>query len=255
MRLKDKVAVIVGAATGIGRATAILFAQEGATVIVGDINDPEGQATVQHIQAGGGTGVYVHCDVSHSSDVAQLMDTVIAHYGRVDVLHNNVGIDVKGKVHETTDEAWARCLDINLAGVFRGMKYAIPHMIRHGGGSIINTGSAQGLVGIAGYAAYAAAKGAVVQLTRQAAIDYAPYRIRVNCICPGTVRTPMVEADLRRVADPEARVEAWKVMHPLGRIGEPADIAYAALYLASDESAWVTGHVLVVDGGFTIKGV
>ena len=253
MRLKNKIAVIAGAATGIGRASALLFAREGAAVAVGDINDAAGAETIASIRQAGGEGVYVHCDVGVPADVERLVETAVAAYGRLDIIFNNVGIDIVGKVHETSEETWERCININLSGAFRGMKYAIPHMLRGGGGSIISTASIQGLVAFDGYAAYAAAKGAIVQLTRQVAFDYGRHNIRVNCICPGTVLTPMVINQLDP-AHMEAGIEAIGQTIPLGRIGQPEDIAAAALYLASDDSRWVTGHALVVDGGTIVKG-
>ena len=253
MRLQDKIAVIAGAATGIGRASALLFAREGATVVVGDINDEAGEETVTLIRQAGGAATYVHSDVGSPGDVERLVQTVVDDYGRLDVIFNNVGIDIVGKVHETSEETWERCININLSGVFRGMKYAIPPMLRGGGGSIISTASIQGLVAFDGYAAYAAAKGAIVQLTRQVAFDYARHNIRVNCICPGTVLTPMVINQIDP-ANLQAGIEVIGQGIPLGRIGQPEDIAAAALYLASDDSRWVTGHALVVDGGMIIKG-
>ena len=255
MRLKDKVAVIAGAATGIGQESARVFAQEGAVVVIGDIKDEQGQATVRSIQAAGGTARFVHCDVGRAQEVEQLVETAVQEHGRIDVMFNNVGIAVAGKVHETSEEDWALCLNVNLGGVFRGMKYAIRHMMQQGGGSIISTASIQGLVAFEGWAAYAASKGAIIQLTRQVAYEYAPYKIRINCICPGTVRTPMLDVALQTAPDPKSLLDDWNKMHPIGRFGEPIDIAYAALYLASDESAWVTGHALVADGGVVIKGV
>ena len=254
MRLKDKVAVIAGAATGIGRATAVLFAREGAQVVFGDINDGEAQETLRLVRETGAEVGYVHCDVSEPGDVENLVETAARAHGRVDVMFNNVGVNFYGKVHEIGEEEWGRCLNVNLAGVFRGMKYAIPHMLAQGGGSIVNTASIQALVAFEGFAPYAAAKGGIVQLTRQAAFDYAPHNIRINCICPGSVRTPMNPEMMDPSLDGGARLEASTRRIPIGRIGEPEDVAHAALYLAGDEASWVTGHVLVVDGGLVIKG-
>jgi NAD(P)-dependent dehydrogenase (short-subunit alcohol dehydrogenase family) len=254
MRLAGKVAVIAGAATGIGRATAVTFAREGATVVFGDVNDAEAQETLRLAMAEDGAVEFVHCDVQVGEDVKNLVDTAARMHGRVDVMFNNVGVNFFGKVHETSEEEWARCLNLNLAGVFRGMKYAIPYMLEQGGGSIINTASVQGLVAFNGFAAYAAAKGGIVQLTRQSAFDYAPDKIRINCICPGTIRTPMNPEIFDPSLDGGERLRRSGSRTPLGRVGEAQDIANAALYLASDEAEWVTGHIMVVDGGIVVKG-
>jgi len=254
VRLDGKVAVITGAATGIGRATAVLFAREGARVVFGDVNDVEAQETLCRIGQAGSEGLYVHCDVRQTSDVRRLVDAAVTAHGRLNIMMNNVGVNFYGKVHETSEDDWLACLNLNLGGVYRGMHEAIPHLLKNGGGSIVNTASNQGLVAFNGFAPYAAAKGAIVQLTRQAALDYAPDNIRVNCICPGAVRTPMNPELLDPSLDGGARLARSSSRIPMQRIGEPEEIAQAALYLASDESSWVTGHTLVIDGGVTIKG-
>ncbi len=254
MRLKDKVAVITGAATGIGRASAVLFGQEGAIVVIGDVNDEGAEHTVQMIRATGAEGRYVRCDVTRASDVEALVESAVRAHGRIDVMFNNVGMNFYGKVHETTEEDWTRCLSVNLGSVFRGMKYALPHMLAQGGGSIINTASVQGLVAFDGFAAYAAAKGGIIQLTRQAAYDFAPHNIRVNCICPGAVRTPMNPELMDPSLDGGARLERSSQRVPMRRVGEPDEIAHAAVYFGADESAWTTGHVMVIDGGQVVKG-
>jgi NAD(P)-dependent dehydrogenase (short-subunit alcohol dehydrogenase family) len=254
VRLEGKVAVITGAATGIGRASAVLFAREGARVVFGDVNDVEADETLRLVGQAGGDAIFVHCDVRQGGDVHRLVEAAVSAHGRLDIMMNNAGVNFYGRVHETSEEDWAACLNLNLGGVYRGMREAIPHLLRSGGGSIVNMASNQGLVAFNGFAAYAAAKGAIIQLTRQAALDYAPDKIRVNCICPGAVRTPMNPALLDPSLDGGERLERSSSRIPMLRIGEPEEVAQAALYLASDESSWVTGLALVIDGGVTVKG-
>jgi NAD(P)-dependent dehydrogenase (short-subunit alcohol dehydrogenase family) len=254
VRLKDKVVVITGAATGIGRASALLFSREGAKVVIGDVNDAEAEETVRQAHAAGADIHSVHCDVSRTPDVDALVQAAVDRYGRLDVMFNNAGRNFFGKVHETSDEDWDACLSLNLGGIFRGMRAAIPHMLRQGGGSIINTASIQAIVAFPDFAAYEAAKGGIVALTRQAALDYGPNNIRVNAICPGVVRTPMNPEMWDTSRDAGATLERWTTGTPIGRVGEADDIARAALYFASDDSAWTTGQYFLVDGGLSVKG-
>jgi len=254
VRLKDKVAVITGAATGIGRASAVLFAREGARVVIGDVNDADAEETVHQAREAGAAIQYVRCDVRGTADVNALVQAAVDQYGRVDVLFNNAGKNFFGKVHETSDADWEDCLSLNLGGIFRGMRAALPHMIRQGGGSIINTASIQAIVAFPNFAAYEAAKGGIVALTRQAALDYGPNKIRVNAICPGVVRTPMNPELWDPSRDGGALLQRWSEQTPIGRVGEGEDIAQTALFLASDDSAWTTGQYFLVDGGLSIKG-
>lgn len=273
MKLDGKVAIITGAASGMGQAMAILFAREGATVVVADVNEVGGQETVRRIQeetretfgqaemaAGGGAArptygatdgraEFVKVDVSQSDQVKKLVDDTVNKYGKLDIMINNAGVALlgkDGKIADVTEDTWDRVIDINLKGVYFGMKYAIPHMLKQGGGVIINNASIAGLVGFPNLAAYCASKGGVIQLTKATALDYANDNIRVNAICPGVIRTAMTEPLL---ADREAR-EGLERATPLPRLGEPEDIARAALYLASDDASFVTGTTLVVDGGW-----
>lgn len=253
-RLEQKVAIVTGGAMGIGEAAALALAREGARVVVADIEADAGAATVATLTAAGGTGFFQRTDVAVSSDVEALVQATVERYGRLDILFNNVGVAIMGSVTEMSEDQWQRVLNINLGGVWRGMKYAIPEMIKGGGGSIINTSSAQALVGFNGWAGYAASKGGIVALTQQAAVDYAPHKIRINAIAPGTIMTPMNEGVFASVVDPQALIDSWNSQHPLGRFGQPEEVAATVVFLASDEASFITGVVLRVDGGLVIKG-
>ncbi len=252
-RLEGKVAVVTGSAMGIGRATAALLAREGARVVLSDVDEERGKETLTLIKEDGGEAVFVKTDVSKPEDVKAAVDAAVDGYGRLDVLHNNVGIALGASVVDTTEDLWNRVLDVNLGSVYRGCKYAIPHMMSNGGGSIVNSASVQGLRGFRGWAAYAASKGGIIALTQQVALEYAPHGIRVNCIAPGTILTPMNEKVFEETDDPEALRETWNRMHPVGRFGQPEEVAEAVLFLAADSSSFITGQCLVVDGGLTIK--
>ena len=249
-RLEGKVAVITGAADGIGHAIARAMATEGAHVFVGDIDDAKGEAAAAALRAEGSKANFRHCDVSVEADIAGLIADAVARGGKLDVLVNNAAIAIGGMpVHEMTDEQWHRLIAVNLTSVFRGCKYALPHMIRQKSGSIINMASAQGHIGLDGWTAYAGAKGAVMAMTRQMAVEFGPMNIRVNSISPGTINTPMNEKVIAELGDHVAR--AWVKMHPIGRIGKPEEVAEAAVYLASDAAGFTTGIDLRVDGGLT----
>lgn len=246
--LKGKVAIVTGGASGIGRATAILFAREGAKVVIADYNPKGGQETLEMIKDEGGEAIFIETDVSKPEDVERMVEETIEVYGRLDILFNNAGIAETAKVTEASLDHWERVLAVNLRGVFLGCKYAIPKMIDNGGGSIINTASIAAEVGFNETAAYVASKHGVVGLTKTIALDYAGDGIRANTVCPGVIRTPMVMDGLE-----EAAREHVVSLHPLGRMGEPEEVAEAVLFLASERSSFITGTCLFVDGGYTAR--
>jgi 3(or 17)beta-hydroxysteroid dehydrogenase len=251
-RVKGKVAMITGAASGLGKGAAKLLASEGATVILTDINEAQGKKAAEEIRRAGGEAVFMKLDVSNESDWGRVTEKILAEFGRLDVLVNNAGVELVKEIADTSLEEWRWLMSINLDGVFLGTKYGIRAMRERGGGSIINISSVAGIVGtFDDTAAYCASKGGVRLLTKAAALECSKaghdYNIRVNSIHPGVIQTPLVEALLK---DKDIR-ERLKEIHPIGFMGEPIDIAYAVLYLASDESRLVTGAEMVIDGGWT----
>ena len=250
MRLKDKVALITGSGSGIGRSSALLFAQEGATVIVNDLSEENGRETVRLIEENGGKAVFIHADVTDSDSVKAMIDQAIASFGRVDVLFNNAGISGVGMLHEVEPDDWERVMRVNIRGVYLPSKHVLPHMIERRQGSIINMSSCIAEIGLARRASYAATKGAVLALTKSMQVDYAPYNIRVNALLPGTILTPFVENYLRTSYDnPDEAIEGLKKRQLSGDLGRPEDVARAALFLASDESKFMMGSPLYIDGG------
>jgi NAD(P)-dependent dehydrogenase (short-subunit alcohol dehydrogenase family) len=250
MRLKDKVSLITGAASGIGRESALLFAREQSKVVVADISEEGGQETVSMIRDAGGEASFIRCDVSKAGDVQAIIAFTEKTYGSLNVLFNNAGIfhDSDGSVLETSEETWDLVINVNLKGVFLGCKYGIPALLKSGGGSIINTASFVALLGAAtSQIAYTASKGGVVAMTREIAVEFARRNIRANAICPGPVQTPLLEELL---SDP-ARKQRRLVHIPAGRVAEATEIAQAALFLASAESSYINGSVFTVDGGIT----
>ena len=250
MRLRDKVALITGGGSGIGRETALLFAREGGRIVVVDVQDAAGRESVELVEREGGAAVYVHADVSKSADSANMVHVAEEKFGKLDVLFNNAGImdDRDDDAVNTDESVWDRTLAINLKGVFLGCKYGIPALRRAGGGSIINTASFVGLMGAATpQLAYTASKGGVIALSRELAVVHAKENIRVNALCPGPLRTELLMSFLNTEAKRQRRL----VHIPMGRFGEARDVAQAALYLASDESSYVTGTEFLVDGGIT----
>ncbi len=252
MRLNERVALITGAASGIGRATAVLFAREGARVAVVDLDEAGGRETVRTVTDAGGEALWVRADVSAAEDARRAADAVAGWHGRLDVLFNNAGISHIGVLHEIPEVDWDRVVAVNLRGVYLISKYVLPHMITQGHGCIINMSSGAAILGLERRAVYTATKGAVLALTRAMAVDYAPHRIRVNALCPGTVYTPFVEDYLQKsYSDPPAALERLKERQLTRTLGTPEEIAAAALYLASDDAAFVTGAPLIIDGGMT----
>lgn len=249
MSFEGKVVVVTGGASGIGKAICKLFAKKGAKVIVADINDEEGTETVREITNEKGEAIFIHTDVSKHEDVKAMIESAVKAFGRLDILVNNAGVALgPHMVHETPLDVLNATLDINVKGVFYGMKYAIPYMLRQGKGVIINMASAVGTVGIPGFGCYCASKGAVIQLTRVAAIEYAKNNIRVVAIAPGPTETALIESWRKKIPGID---DTLKARVPLGRLASPEEIAKIVVFMASDEASYVTGSVIVVDGGET----
>ncbi|TBL75114.1 SDR family NAD(P)-dependent oxidoreductase [Paenibacillus thalictri] len=252
MRLQGKVILITGAGSGIGKSSALLFASEGAVVIVNDLQEDKGNETVEEIRAAGGEASFIQADVTNPDSVKAMVDTAIAQYGRIDVLFNNAGISGVGAIHEVEPEAWDRVIAVNIRGVFLPSKYVLPHMMERQSGAIINMSSCIAEIGLGRRASYSATKGAVLALTKSMQVDYAPYGIRVNALLPGTILTPFVENYLRTsYDDPEEAIQSLKKRQLSGDLGRPEDVAKAALFLASDESKFMMGSPLYIDGGVT----
>lgn len=249
MQLKDKVALITGGASGIGRATAQLFAREGAAVVIADVNKSGALETTNDISKSGGRAIFESCDVTESDECKRAVERAVREFGHLDILFNNAGIIRRATVVDLSEEDWDRVMGVNVKSIFLMSRFAVPIMARQGGGSIVNTASGWGLTGGAKAAVYCASKGAVVLLTKAMAVDHGPQNIRVNCICPGDTETPMLRNEAQQLGEVNDRFMAEAARRPLGRVGRPEEIARAALYLASDGASFVTGTALVVDGG------
>lgn len=249
MRLKDRVAVVTGSGVGIGRAIATLFASEGAAVTLFDINANSLLETAALIESSGGRCLSIQGDVTDPDGVSRALEQTAGQWGGIDILVANAGIAVGGSVVDMSEAEWNKVLNTNLGGVYRLSHFGIPYLIKRGGGSIVNLTSTQALRGYAGWSGYAASKGAIIALTRQVASEYSAHKIRCNSIAPGAVDTPMNEVVFASAPDPDAERAKWAALTPLRRLGVAEDIARAALFLASDDSDWVTGTCMVVDGG------
>jgi NAD(P)-dependent dehydrogenase (short-subunit alcohol dehydrogenase family) len=249
MRLENKVAIITGAGSGIGRGISLAFAKEGAKVVVSDVNENGAKETVEMVKAAGGEAIFVKTDVSQKDEIDKMVKTCLGEFGKVDILVNNAGIVKSGSIEEMEEKDWDRVIEVNLKSVFLGSKRVIPEMLKQGRGKIISTTSIAGIVGFNKIGAYCASKGGIIALTKSMSLDYAPLGINVNCIAPGVIETGMTKEMLD---DPQQK-SFFQTSTPYPRLGVPQDIAMAAVYLASEESDFVNGHVLVVDGGWIAK--
>jgi NAD(P)-dependent dehydrogenase (short-subunit alcohol dehydrogenase family) len=252
--LEGRTAVITGAAMGIGRASALALAKAGAAIVVADIDEARGADTAADIEGGGGKALFVRTDVSSMADMEAMGKAAILHFGGIDILVNNAARAIGGVVDEIDEAAWDEVISTNLTSVWRGMKVCVPQMRERGKGSIVNLSSVQSLAGFKGWAAYAASKGGINALTQQAAIDLAPFGIRVNAVAPGTIMTPLNEKVFAEAKDPQALIDTWNRAHPIGRFGQPEEVAELVLFLASDRSSFITGEIVRVDGGLIVRG-
>jgi NAD(P)-dependent dehydrogenase (short-subunit alcohol dehydrogenase family) len=252
MRLAGKVALITGGTEGIGLATAKLLLAEGARVVITGRSEEKGRRALSEL-SGLGEVFFVPGDVSRREDASRMIDEAVSRYGRIDILFNNAGVYLEKSAEETSEEEWDLVMDINVKGTFLVSKFAVPHMKRQGGGAIVNNSSDAGLVGNRNCPAYCASKGAITVMTKAMALDYAPFGIRVNSVNPGTVDTPMLAREVEASANPDAYMERTVSESPMGRICRPEEVARAVLFLVSDESSFVTGASLSVDGGLTAQ--
>lgn len=250
MKLAGKVAIVTGGGSGIGREAARLFAAEGAAVVVADKHEKAARVVASEI---GGKATALAVDVSKSADVKAMIDQTVRSHGRLDVLINNAGYGITGSVVETSEEDWDALMSVNVKGVFLGCKYAIPVMARQGGGVIVNTASTTSRVGIPNRAAYVTSKGAVAAMTRAMALDHVADKVRINCVAPGTIESPYFAQIIAKADDPKALRQSLEQRQPMGRMGQPSEIAKAMLFLASDDSSFCTGSTLFADGGWTAR--
>ena len=253
-RLAGKACVVTGAGAGIGEAIAVRLAEDGAHVAIADIDADSAERVAARLRGKGADAFAGKVDVSKTDEVREFVDATARRFGGLHAIVNNAGVAIPGSAEHITEADWDRVMSVNLKGVWAGIKYGIPHLRAAGGGSIVNMASVQALVGFPGWAGYAATKGAIIALTQQTAVEYGPERIRVNCLAPGTIMTPMNEHIFQTAPNPQALIEDWNSSHALHRFGESTEVADAAAFLVSDESSFITGTCLRVDGGLTVLG-
>lgn len=251
MEFKDKVVVVTGGAKGIGRSCVELFAAGGARVVFSDIDEANGEALASGL---GGNVAFIRGDVRKLADMQAMAALAEARFGGLDIIVNNAAIALNGVVDEIDEERWTAVIDTNLTGFWRTLKACVPLLRKRGGGAIVNLSSVQGLIGFQGWPAYAAAKGAIIALTRQCAIDLAKAGIRVNAVAPGTIMTPMNEKIFEETDDAQALIDSWNRAHPIGRFGQPAEVAELVAFLASDKASFITGEIVRCDGGLAVRG-